>query len=495
LYFLISRRPLAVLNTREQEVWESLDGSIRVSDVADRFPAGAGEAALRRFVELGVCLLVAASFPEGRRRIVVVEPHMDDGALSLGGTMWSRREQCEFTIVTLAGRNNFTSYYYLERDYFDVDEVSALRRAESALVARAIGGRHVALDLPEAPLRYRAGNWTVDWYRRHRASVSAFISHTSGPKELRAWTKALRQALCELPADEVWMPIGVGPHTDHELTRNACLTLLAEDPDLLSRCAVRLYQEVPYAARFPRFTAAIVEELARSGARLELERVPVTEAFPDKLRLISYFGSQFKLEVLRPDIETSARIAAGDGGGMAEILYRVVMPPKRLDFLDLSVGAPEVRRLAEELGPWIERHRHARRIRMFIRPPAGRWVEDMQMLLDACPAARFVVRASRSVLAEATEVRSPRIEISPIDQGVAAWVLGVLRANLQGPAPTLMITFADRTRDGHRLSRLLPLSDTLVVPSMNHLALALRLLAGTDGGRRASEDSSGPAGS
>ncbi len=494
LYFLISQRPVAVLNAHEQEVWESLDGSVRVRDLAARFPAGAGEAALRRFVELGVCLPIATSFPEGRRRVVVIEPHMDDGTLSLGGTMWSRRAQCEFTIVTVAGRCNFTSYYYLERDYFDVDEVSALRRAESALVARAIGGRHVVLDLPEAPLRYRAGNWALDWYRRHRASISAFISHTSGPEELRAWTEAIRQALRELPADEVWMPIGVGPHTDHELTRNASLTLLAEDPELFSRCAVRLYQEVPYAARFPRFTAAIVEELTRSGAKLEIERVPVTEAFPDKLRLISYFGSQFKLQVLRPDIEASARAAAGDGGGMAEILYRVVAPPKRLDFLALSVGAPEVRQLAQELGPWIERHRRARRIRVFIRPPAGRWVEDMQLLLDAFPAARFAVRASRAALAEATEVRSPRIEVSPIGQGAAAWVLGVSGANLRGPAPTLMIAFADRMREGRRLSMLLPLSDTLVVPSMNHLALALRLLADVDDPRRASEDPKGSAG-
>jgi hypothetical protein len=42
----------------------------------------------------------------------------------------------------------------------------------------------------------------------------------------------------------------------------------------------------------------------RSGAKLEIERVPVTEVCPDKLGLISYVGSQFKPEVLRPDIET-----------------------------------------------------------------------------------------------------------------------------------------------------------------------------------------------
>ena len=478
MYFLIARRPVAVLDAGEQEVWESLDGSIRVRDVAARFPAGVGEAALRRFVELGVCLPVEATFPGGRRRILILEPHMDDGVLSLGGTMWSRRAQCEFTIVTLAGRCNFTSYYYLDRDYFGVDDVSALRRAESELLARAVGGRHVALDLPEAPLRYRPGPWTLDWFRRHRASISAFIGHTSSLEELRTWTERIRQVLQEHPANEVWAPLGVGPHTDHELVRNAFLSVLRDDPGLVQRCAVRLYQEVPYAAQFPRFTAAIVEELTRSGARLELETIPVTEAFPDKLRLVSLFGSQFKLEALRPGIEAAARAAAGEGGGMAEILYRVAAPPERVDCLALSIGAAEVRRLAEALGPWIERHRRARRIRVFLRPPAGRWGEDMQLLLDALPAATFSVRASRDALAEATDVRHPRIEVGPIGRGGAAWALAMLGADLEGPAPTLLVAFQDRMSEGRRLSRLLPFSDTLVVPSMNHLALALRLLAG-----------------
>jgi LmbE family N-acetylglucosaminyl deacetylase len=481
LYFLISRRPVAVLGAREQEVWESLDGAIRVRDVAARFPAGAGDAALRRFLELGACALVEGSFPAERWRVVVVEPHMDDAVLSLGGTMWSRRAQCEFTIVTLAGRNNFTSYYALERDYFDVDEVSALRRAESALLVRALGGRHVALDLPEAPLRYRAGNWTVDWYRRHRRSVSAFVSHTSGPAELHAWTDALRQALRGLPADEVWMPIGVAPHTDHELARNASLTLLAEEPELFSRCEVRLYQEVPYAAQFPRFTAAIVEELTRCGAKLEPETVPVTEAFPDKLRLISMFGSQFKLKALQPGIEASARAAAGDSGGMAELLYRVLAPPRRLDLLALSVGAREVRDLARELGPWLARHRRARRVRVFLRPPAGRWAEDVQLLLEALPEARLDVRVAGDALAEVLEFRSPRVRVGPIGRGALAWALAVLRANLGGPAPTLVVAYPDRMRKVRLLGRLLPLSDLLAVPSMNHLALAMRSLADAGG--------------
>lgn len=494
LYFMISRRPVARLDAKEQEVWKALDGTARVQDLVARYPASA-EPALRRFLELGACLLVEGRFPEGRRRILLIEPHMDDGVLSVGGVLWQRRAECEFTIVTLAGRSNFTSYSYLDRDYFDVDEVSALRQAESALLARAVGGHHVALDLPEAPLRYRPGRWSIEWFRAHRASVSAFIDHTSGPEELLAWTEALRQVLREQPADEVWAPIGVGPHTDHELVRNAFLTILLEDPGLLQRCEVRLYQEVPYAAKFPRFTAAIVEELARSAARLELEAVPVTGVFADKLRLISLFGSQFKLEVLRPGIEAAARAAAGERGGMAELLYHVVAPPDRLDFLALSEGAADVRQLAEALGPWIERNRRARRIRLFMRPPAGRWAADAQLLLDTFSEARFTVRASADALAEVMDFSSPRIEVASIGQGAVAWGLAMLRTDLEGPAPTLIFALADRMSEARHLSRLLPLSDTLVVPSMNQLVLALRLLARGGAPGRAPERTGGPAGS
>jgi LmbE family N-acetylglucosaminyl deacetylase len=474
LYFLISRRPVAVLDARERAVWDSLDGVARVRDVAARFPDGVGEAALRRFVELGACLPVAADFPAARRRILVIEPHMDDGVLSVGGAMWSRREQCEFTIVTLAGRSNFTSYGYLDREYFRVDEVSELRRAESALAARALGGRHVALDLLEAPLRYHAGDWTLDWYRRHDDAVTGFIQRMSGPGELAEWTAAIRRVLDAAPLDEVWAPIGVGPHTDHELTRNAFLAVLAQDPELPRRRAVRLYQEVPYAAQFPAFTAAIVAGLERSGAVLERESVDVAGAFPDKLRLVSLFGSQFKLAAMQPRIETAARNAAGPAGGMAEVLYRVTAPPRRLDPLELSVDGPGVRRLAPRLRRWAERNRAARRVHLFLRIASGRWAEDSVVLLEAFPAARLSVWVSERARAEALETPSPRIEVRPVGRGAAAWALALLASGLRGPVPTLLVASPDRVREMRGLSALLPLCDRVVVPGMNHLALALR---------------------
>jgi hypothetical protein len=113
------------------------------------------------------------------------------------------------------------------------------------------------------------------------------------------------------------------------------------------------------------------------------------------------------------------------------------------------------------------------------------------LLLDTFIAARFVVRASAEAMAEATEVRSPRIEVRSIGKGAVAWALGLSSANLAGPAPTLIFALGDRMREARLLSMLLPLSDTLVVPSMNHLALALRFLAEAGGRRSAAEASNG----
>lgn len=146
-----------------------------------------------------------------------------------------------------------------------MDVVSRLRLTEAVLLVRLLGGRHVALDQPEAPQRYRPGTWTLAWYRPHRQSIAAFIGHRSPASELAEWTAAIRGALRTHPAEEVWFPIGVGPHTDHELTRNACLAALLAEPALRRDRAFRLYEEGPYATQFAGYTQRLVTSLTQAG--------------------------------------------------------------------------------------------------------------------------------------------------------------------------------------------------------------------------------------
>ena len=70
---------------------------------------------------------------------MVIEPHMDDAVLSVGGLMLQRCGECEFLIVTIATRSVATSYRDLDREFFDIETVSGIRKAESRIVARLLG--------------------------------------------------------------------------------------------------------------------------------------------------------------------------------------------------------------------------------------------------------------------------------------------------------------------------------------------------------------------
>lgn len=473
LFFLESRRPHATLSAADLALWDALDGGPPLEALRAQLGAGVDEA-VERLLDAGVCDLASAPRP-GRRRVLVVEPHIDDAALSVGGTIWRLRDQCEFTVLSIASRSNFTSYFDLERSFFQVARVTALRRAEAELFARLTGGRHVALGENEATLRCRDGDWTLEWFRRHRYAVSAFIAHRSGEAELRRWTNVVRAALRDLDSDELWLPIGVGAHTDHELARNACLGALLEEPALAQGRVVKLYQEVPYGAHDPGATPRLVRALERAGATLVPAPVPVDDAsFAAKLRLLTVFGSQFKLEALRAGIEECARLASG-GAGRAELLWRLETPPRALDPLSLYVEAPVVEAAAARLSRWSSRHRQARRLRLLLLAAPGRWAEDLDLLLRTFPAATLEVHAAAGAAeAEVADHPSPRVELRRVAPGQWSWAALALRLAVWPPRPTVFLAGARRLGLARRLARLWPLSDPIVLPTLGHLATALR---------------------
>jgi LmbE family N-acetylglucosaminyl deacetylase len=472
LFFLISSRPHTRLSASDAIVWTALEDNPSVGDL--RAHLGDVDGGLRRFQQLGLCEIAEANFPSVRRRILILEPHSDDAVLSVGGTMWLRRHECEFNVVTIGSRSNFTSYYYLDRDYFNVDEISSLRRAEGVLFTRLLGGKYQTLDQPEAALRYHGGNWSFDWYRKHRLPVGAFIAHHSGSEELRVWTEAIREVLQHERVHEVWLPLG-GPHTDHQLTRDASLTLMRDNPKLFEGLETRFYQDVPYAARSPEFTPTVVQALRKAGVVLSPEVVEISSAFSEKLRLVSLYGSQFKIEAIGPEVEKNARMAA-EGGGLAERFWLVQKPPTVNQPLSIRFDEPIIRHAAKRLAPWVERHRNSERIRLLLLVPAGRWAEDMEFLLETFPKARF--DAYVAIVAETDEFDSSRIHVTHIGSGPRAWMLLSIRLMMMRPAPTLFMAGEKRLRAARRLSRLWLMSDSIVVPTMDHLTSALRQLGG-----------------
>jgi LmbE family N-acetylglucosaminyl deacetylase len=461
LYFLISRQQHTPLLDSEKAIWEAVDGKTSVASLRSRF-AGADNV-LERFASLGVCELPPVGFPLHRRRILIIEPHMDDAALSVGGTMFLRRNECEFTVLSLAGVSNFTSYYEVDREFFDIAEVSALRKAESTLFLKHLGGHHLTLGLLEAPLRYRNARWTLDWFRSHREAMWTLVARSPGPGELEEWTKKLAQFLGGFESEEIWIPLGVGNHVDHQLARDACLQVLSK-PELIKARKVRFYEDVPYTVNWHGHADQVITALRNAGAQIEQERVNVSHAMTEKLRLLSIFGSQFKMNFVKPFVEKFS----------AEVLYNVVtLPHKKVDPVSCHVDSGRVFELTPKIAPWISRNKSASLVRLFVNVPFGRWADDMRLLQDVFPRARFRVFVARRRMAETETLSSPRIQIVPVDDG--RWYAAARRLLLSWPSPLVIVAGPGQERYARWLSAGCVASDSIIAPSLNVFTLALRL--------------------
>ena len=435
---------------------------------------------IRRLLALEVAEVVLPTPSGKRRRVMVIEPHMDDAALSVGGLMLQRRADCEFLIVTLATQSVASSYEGY-REFFDIKTVSDLRKAESEIVARMLWGRHIPLGLVEASLRYHPQNWTLDWFRRHEHAIYSYLDHAAGRGELEQWTSTLAKAIADLQPEEIWMPLGVGTHVDHQLTLHSCLNVMRANPKLVEQCVCRLFQDVPYAADHPAHTAALVKALRGAGARLEEERVDITAAMPEKLHLLSIYASQWKIRVIQVRVEACAKALGGPPLSYGELWYRVAAAPtENIAMLATLAEKETVYRIARDIAPWFRRNRSAPAIGLLLAVPMGRWAEDIQFLLDRFPSAHFEVHTQAKFAAQAEMFASPRVSVR-LGGNRWRWLFSdALTAIIGRRLPLVIISGREREKHARRLARLGLLSDPVVAPTMNHFILALQCAAKED---------------
>lgn len=451
-------------------VWSAIERPTLLSELRTRFGENTDKI-VASFHQAELCETIEAAFTEQRRRVLVIEPHADDAALSLGGTLWSRRHECNFTIATLATRSNFTSYYYLGRDYFSIKKISSIRDAESTLFARLIGGEHTGAGLTDATLRYRDQDWSLDFFRRFRGSIAAATNRRPCEAERERWMRAARHLLAMPGFDEVWLPQG-SPHVDHALTTEACLSALIREPVLRDGRAIYLYQDVPYAARYPEYGANMTDTLAVAGFELAPEIISIDDIIESKMRLISVYASQFKMDSMRADIKASARLVK-KGDGFGEILWKVLRFPESLPSEGLFPIGEVRRNSAVRILEWVKRNAGCERLRILLLLPTGRWRSDLELLRVAFPNAQLDIFTSPAALPEVEEAleMSPttKVRINIVGAGGKSWGKLGLRLAFKQPSPTLFYAGKRRQRLARAMAILWPFSDTLVLKSMDEL--------------------------
>jgi hypothetical protein len=346
-------------------------------------------------------------------------------------------------------------------------------------VARLLWGRHIPLGLVEATLRYHPQNWTLDWFRRHIYAIWACLEHSPGQGELEQWTSTLANAVASVQPEEIWMPLGVGVHADHQLTLHACLNIMRANPKLVEQCVCRFYQDVPYAADHPSHTPALLKAIGEAGGNIEQERVDIRAEMPEKLHLISVYASQFKKKVISVRVAACASSLGGAPDSRSELCYRVIAAPTRkIDILDTSAVKEAVYRVAREVTPWSRRNKSAPVICLLLGVPVGRWAEDIQYLLDCFPDAHLEVHMQTKFAAEAEMLTSPRVSVRSWDDRWRWLFGGALRTILGRRLPLVIISGREREKSGRWLARVGLLSDPVVAPTMSDFILALQSCRG-----------------
>jgi LmbE family N-acetylglucosaminyl deacetylase len=480
LFLLAPSRAHATLDPDDVTLWARIDSATPIGRLRDS--CGDVESRLRRFWSLGACEFAPSRLGRSRKPVLVLEPHMDDAVLSVGGMMWSRREECEFTIASVTGRSNVTNRCFVDHQLTDVEEVSALRKAESALATRMLGGRHITLDELDAPLRGHQGDRPIDWDRRFLELANARVGHASSDQEIDSWALAIGGLLAATDAMEVWVPLGVGGHTDHELTRDACLRAFARLPGFEHRTALFFYQDVPYASRFPYHTDDIVTALIAAGGSVEEQCEDITAVFGNKLRLMSVYASQVMPSDMAAEVRLAARLARPSKAGCCELRYRVTALPKDVEPLALYSRREAVHGLATRLGPWYHRHRSAPRIRVVSQAPSGRWAADFSFLLHAFPQAVLEVAICEAGGLEAESLTSPRIDVQIVSGRADAWIRLLLRFAVGPPCPLIVVTGDRRPVAAWVARSVCARSDPISATSINDLVQALRLARGATPG-------------
>lgn len=227
-------------------------------------------------------------------RIVVVSPHRDDAAFSLGLSIeaWLRAGH---RVEIL---NCFTQSEYAP--YSDVDSlhgndkrsfVSATRRREDIAFNKLTGGRLkiTDLDLLDAPLRLACGVEDV-----------LTIDIRSGDRAVARVAGALRKIAEKSQPGQVALvlPLALGDHIDHRVVHQAALEALAE-----MTLPLAFYEDLPYATR-PGIAETIEARATATGFALEPGFVPPTvttiaDATSRKYRFAECYDSQIDTVVAR----------------------------------------------------------------------------------------------------------------------------------------------------------------------------------------------------
>lgn len=265
-------------------------------------------------------------------RSIFLAPHLDDAALSCGGTIYQLgRAGGEVVVITaMAGKPGLHALSDLARRLHKLmggaEQVVGGRRAEDAAAMDILGARRELLPYLDALYRpAKPGSW------RYPTMSSLFAPVHADDRELIGDIADAIVARTDPASDRYHAPLGVGGHVDHRLV-NAVGHELARHG-----AKVWFYEDYPYAEPDYRHVGTHAQPVALDGVlatsrhRHLVSEIQPLSAADIEARIASICAYESQLPMLFGDrVAVTARVAAFAGSrgtdGPAERFWR----PSRL---------------------------------------------------------------------------------------------------------------------------------------------------------------------
>lgn len=238
---------------------------------------------------------------------IIVSPHLDDAALSCGGRMLGDQSMLVLNVFSQ------TAWWRFGHGAEDAGKIQGCRQMEEELVSRLSGATMQELGLPEALLRgYAMEDVFADGRGPRAGRLNEEVARRDGDASVKI-RDAVAGLAREHPLAHWFVPLAVGDHIDHRLTRDAAVESLRAQN--ITSTHLHFYEDLPYAAKLG---PAADFSKAVAGYTLREELLDIDELIGWKLELLRAYWSQFRWSELA-ELRAYAKAVGGDGA--AEVTW------------------------------------------------------------------------------------------------------------------------------------------------------------------------------
>jgi len=211
--------------------------------------------------------------------IVILSPHPDDVALSIGGSVCCFPQNSKQTLLTVFSRSSYAPGY---PDISGEAEITRLRHQEEQGYADRIGAQLLCLDFPDTSiLGYTESEMKGDYQTNDRfAEVGVRID-----KELSLISPTL-----------IFCPLAIGEHIDHRIVFEA----VAQSQYAKNQTYILYYEDLPYAWYLTE-AELLAQVKIRLGENAQQLLVDMTHVANNKRDNILVYHSQLNPQTIERD--------------------------------------------------------------------------------------------------------------------------------------------------------------------------------------------------